>query len=371
MKFIDPKSLFVITVLWAVSARGEDRPHIVFVLADDLGFNDVGFHGSEIYTPKLDSLAGGGVRLANYYVQPICSPTRSQLLSGRYQIHTGLQHEIIWPTQPNGLPLDSPTLADKLREAGYTTHAIGKWHLGFYKEDYLPTRRGFDSFFGYLGGAEDYYTHFSCDGVHTANSHVKDSDDIPEVCGYDLRDGEVPVKTATGKYSTQMFTERAIKLIKDNDNTNPMFLYLAYQAVHSPLEVPDKYTWNNYNIQDPDRKTYAAMVSCMDEGVGNLTQALQDAGMWNNTIFIFSTDNGGQIFAGGNNWPLRGWKHSLWEGGVRGVGFVNSPLLPNPGTVTHQLIHISDWFPTLVGLAGVTVNGTKPLDGFDQWKTIR
>nr|KAG5699858.1 hypothetical protein BaRGS_034632 [Batillaria attramentaria] len=271
---------------FAQFVASDDRPNIVFVLADDYGFNDVGYHGSEIQTPNLDRLAGEGVKLENYYVQPICTPTRSQLMSGRYQIHTGLQHDIIWATQPNGLPLDSPTLADKMREAGYATHAVGKWHLGFYKEEYLPTRRGFDSFYGYLTGSEDYYTHFRCDSLHKGPGGSSYDENF---CGYDLRDNEVPVKTAAGKYSTQLFTDRAINLIKNHDTSKPLFLYMAYQAVHSPLEVPDKYTWDYYDIQDKHRKIYAGMVSCMDEGVGNLTQALQDAGMWNNTVFVFST----------------------------------------------------------------------------------
>ncbi|KAK7487293.1 hypothetical protein BaRGS_00021521 [Batillaria attramentaria] len=356
-----------ICLQFAQFVASDDRPNIVFVLADDYGFNDVGYHGSEIQTPNLDRLAGEGVKLENYYVQPICTPTRSQLMSGRYQIHTGLQHDIIWATQPNGLPLDSPTLADKMREAGYATHAVGKWHLGFYKEEYLPTRRGFDSFYGYLTGSEDYYTHFRCDSLHKGPGGSSYDENF---CGYDLRDNEVPVKTAAGKYSTQLFTDRAINLIKNHDTSKPLFLYMAYQAVHSPLEVPDKYTWDYYDIQDKHRKIYAGMVSCMDEGVGNLTQALQDAGMWNNTVFVFSTDNGGEILEGGNNWPLRGWKHSLWEGGMRGVGFVHAKQLQKPGTQLKELIHVSDWYPTLVGLAGGSLNGTKPLDGFDQWKTI-
>ncbi|XP_005090306.1 arylsulfatase B [Aplysia californica] len=332
------------------------RPNIIFVLADDYGFNDIGYHGSQISTPNLDQLASDGVKLENYYVQPICTPTRSQLMSGRYQIHTGLQHSIIHPEQPNGLPLDSPTMADKMKEAGYATHMVGKWHLGFYKDEYLPWNRGFNTYFGYLGGSEDYYNH-----TKAYTDHKK---------YLDLRDQNGPVHNETGHYSTHLFTEKAIDVVQAHDSSEPLFLYLAYQSVHGPLQVPEKYERQYRHIQDDNRRTYAGMVSAMDEGVGNLTQALKDKGLWDNTVLIFSTDNGGQIYEGGNNYPLRGWKASHWEGGLRGVGFVTGGRVPLKGTVNRELIHVSDWFPTLVGLAQGSLNGTKPLDGVDQWDTI-
>ncbi|KAL3871103.1 hypothetical protein ACJMK2_039122 [Sinanodonta woodiana] len=340
------------------SATRASRPHILFVLADDFGYHDIGYHGSEIQTPVLDRLALSGIRLENYYVQPICTPSRSQLMSGRYQIHTGLQHSIIWPTQPNGLPLNSPTLADKLREAGYSTHMVGKWHLGMYKKDYLPTSRGFDTYFGYLQGSEDYYTHSICDG---------------DLCGTDLRNNMDPVSYENGHYSTHLFTQKAIDIVNNYDVAKPLFIYLAYQAVHGPLQVPDRYMDKYHHIKDKDRRIYAGMVTAMDEGIGNLTEALKAKGLWNNTLLVFSTDNGGQILDGGNNWPLRGWKGSLWEGGVHGVGFVCGSLLDEKmhGTITQSLIHISDWFPTLVSLAGGSLNGTQPLDGVNQWETIK
>ncbi|KAL3871152.1 hypothetical protein ACJMK2_039169 [Sinanodonta woodiana] len=334
----------------------EATPHILFVLADDYGYHDIGYHGSEIKTPTLDKLALEGLRLENYYVQPICTPTRSQLMSGRYQIHTGLQHDIIWPTQPNGLPLNSPTLADKLREAGYSTHMVGKWHLGMYKKDYLPTSRGFDTYFGYLTGSEDYFTRNRC---------------YESYCGVDFRDNLEPVNQ-TGEYSTHLFTEKVINLIQNYDGSKPLFIYLAFQSVHSPLQVPETYTQPYRHIKDQHRRIYAGMVSAMDEAVRNITEALQAEGIWNNTILVFSTDNGGEILDGGNNWPLRGWKHSLWEGGVHGVGFIHSPFLNDTvkGTVSRDLMHVTDWFPTLVSLAGGSLNGTLPLDGIDQWETI-
>ncbi|KAL5011997.1 hypothetical protein ScPMuIL_010548 [Solemya velum] len=336
------------------------QPHILFIVADDYGFNDIGYHGSEIRTPTLDKLASEGVRLENYYVQPICTPTRSQLLSGRYQIHTGLQHGIIWPEQPNGLPLDSPTIADKLKESGYSTHAVGKWHLGFYKKDYLPTSRGFDTYFGYLTGSEDYYTHYRCNGEPYDHSF----------CGFDLRNNTEPCSTEKGHYSTHMFTKRVVDIVSSHDGSKPLFVYLPFQAVHSPLQVPDEYIEPYKFIKNNNRRKYAGMVAAMDEAIANITKAFKAKGIWDDTLLIFTTDNGGQILSGGNNWPLRGWKASLWEGGVRAVGFAHGNMLQKKKRVSKALMHVTDWFPTLVNLAGGSLNGTKPLDGFDQWDAL-
>ncbi|XP_061427349.1 arylsulfatase I [Lethenteron reissneri] len=339
------------------------RPHIVFILADDQGYHDVGYHGAEIRTRALDRLSAQGVRLENYYVQPVCTPTRSQLLSGRYQIHTGLQHSIIRPRQPSCLPLHLPTLPERLRDAGYATHMVGKWHLGFCRPECLPTRRGFDSFLGSLAGSGDHFTHEACDG--------------PAACGLDLRVGEHVARAHGGRYSTEMYAARAVRLVEEHDAAHgPLFLYVAFQAVHTPLQAPPRYTERYRRIANQARRRYAGMLSCLDEAVHNITEALHRRGLYNNSVLVYSSDNGGQPLSGGSNWPLRGRKGTYWEGGVRALGFVHSPLLRLKGRVSRALVHVSDWFPTLLALAGAgadttTADPASPaLDGHDVWRAL-
>ncbi|XP_033127696.1 arylsulfatase B-like [Anneissia japonica] len=339
------------------SKSKNSKPHVVFLLVDDFGFNDIGYHGSKIKTPVMDTLAKDGVILENYYVQPKCSPTRSQLLSGRYQIHTGLQHGTIKHNVPNCLPLDEETLPQSLKKLGYATHMVGKWHLGFYRKACLPTRRGFDSFFGLLLGSGGHW------------SHERDG-------GYDFRVNENVAKQYKNKYSTILFAKQARKIIMSHKPEKPLFLYVPFQAVHTPLEVPSRYSLPYKNVfQDRTRQIYAGMVTCVDEAIGNITNALKEKGIYQNSVIILSTDNGAQVHSsGGSNWPLRGMKGTLWEGGIRAVGFVHSRLIPKSvrGTVNRHLAHVSDWFPTIVeGIAKGKYRGAKPLDGYNIWESIK
>ncbi|XP_027030874.1 arylsulfatase I [Tachysurus fulvidraco] len=331
-------------------------PHIIFVMVDDQGYSDVGYHGSDIHTPVLDQLAAEGVKLENYYVQPICSPSRSQLMTGRYQIHTGLQHSIIRSRQPVCLPLDMPTLPERLRQAGYSTHMVGKWHLGFCRPECLPTSRGFQSFLGSLTGSGDHFNFQSCDGAET--------------CGFDLHDGERPAWELSGNYSTWLYAQRVKKILRTHDRRKPLFLYVALQAVHTPLQAPAHLLQRYASLGNSPRRHYAAMLSGVDEAVGEIVAEMRNRGYYHNSVLIYSSDNGGQPLSGGCNWPLRGGKGSYWEGGVRAVGFVHSPLLKMKSKISRALIHVSDWYPSLLYLAGTPEPDPQRLDGCNVWGAI-
>ncbi|CAN7938758.1 unnamed protein product, partial [Ixodes hexagonus] len=320
------------------------------------GWNDVPWHNPGIRAPNLQRLARGGVILEQNYVQPVCSPTRAALMTGRYPYRFGMQNGVLRPLEPKGLSLDLPFLADELRQRGYSTHAIGKWHLGYCKWGFTPTFRGFDSFRGYYLGAEDYYDHVANGG--------------PNITGYDLRSNTKVDWSASGRYSTVMFgrVQAADHLAPKGARTESP--RLGSQPCQCPLEntPPTSEALATDPLSD-SCLTFPGMVTAMDDAVGFLEQELVRLGLWNNTVLIFTSDNGGQVLAGGNNWPLRGNKNTLWEGGTRVPAFVASPLLKSPSRTSHSLVHVVDWFPTLVALAG----GGPPLsglDGVDQWKTI-
>ncbi|XP_014789497.1 arylsulfatase J [Octopus bimaculoides] len=357
--------IFILLLKCVTAAK---RPNIIIIVADDLGWNDVSFHGSnQIPTKNIDSLASEGIILNNYYVSPICTPTRSALMTGRHPIHTGMQHGVICSSQTYGLPLNETLMPEYLNKLGYTSHIVGKWHLGFISEDYTPTKRGFSSHFGYWLGAESYYLHLAGRG---------------DYLGYDFHRNLDVAKDALGHYSTEIFTQEAVKIIKNHNETKPLFLYLPYQAVHSSsiqpyLEAPEKYTKRFPNISNKQRKLFAGMVAALDDGVGEVVNALKSSGMYDNSIILFSTDNGGPANGynenAASNWPLRGMKNTLWEGGVRGVGFLHSPLLKKNGYISEQMVHVCDWLPTLYSAAGGNPDEEprmKNLDGYDLWSML-
>jgi len=340
--------LLASAVQFAVAAA---QPNIIYFLADDLGWTDVGWHGSEIKTPNLDKLANGGAKLEQFYVLPVCSPTRAALLTGRYPIRHGLQVGVVRPWAQYGLPLDERTLPQALREAGYTTHLSGKWHLGHFQPDYLPTRRGFDTQYGHYNGAIDYFTH-QRDGGHDWHRNDKETRD----------EG----------YTTSLLGAEAVRVVEQAQPGKPFFLYVPFNAPHTPLQAPDEYLKRYAHITHKKRQAFAAMVECLDEQVGRVVAALEKRGLTENTLIIFSSDNGGmEIEVGGaTNGKLRAQKGTLYEGGTRVCAFANWPGHIKPGTVVNEPLHIVDWFPTLVNLSGGSLQQKHPLDGRDIWPVV-
>ncbi len=331
-------------------ASAAEGPNILLILADDLGSYDVGWRGSEIKTPNLDQLAFGGARLEQFYVQPVCSPTRAALLTGRYPMRHGLQVGVVRPWAQYGLPLEERTLPQALHEAGYETAIFGKWHLGHFAPDYLPTRRGFDHQYGHYNGALDYFTHMRDGGF---DWHRDD-----KVC----RDEG---------YSTFLVADEAAKFIRGHDGKKPFFVYVPFNAVHAPLQSPEKYKEPYAAMRFPNRRTYAGMTTAMDEAVGRIISALDARGWRTNTLVIFSSDNGGPN-AGRltSNGPLRAGKGTVYEGGVKTCAFVNWVGHIKSNSVVNAPLHIADFYPTLLKIGGAKLEQELPLDGKDAWPAI-
>ncbi len=314
------------------------RPNILFIVGDDMGYGDVGFHKCiDIPTPNLDALAASGVQFTSGYVSgPYCSPSRAGLLTGRYQERFG--HEFN-PTGNQGLPLTETTIADRLKAAGYVTGLVGKWHLGAQPAMH-PQQRGFDEFFGFLGGSHSY---FNLTGILRGTEQVNELD-----------------------YTTDAFGREAVSFI-DRHQTKPWFLYLAFNAVHTPMNATDDRLAKFPNIQDPQRRTYDAMMLAMDEAIGKVRAKLVEAGLDKNTLVIFISDNGGPTMKGvtvngSSNLPLRGSKRTTLEGGIRVPYVVSWPGQIKPGIYHLPAIQL-DLTATALAVAGVKVNPAMKLDG--------
>lgn len=343
--------------LWALVAgcmgatwAAEGKPNIVVIVADDLGYADCGFGGGkEIATPHLDKLAAAGTVLESFYVQPVCSPTRAALMTGRYPMRHGLQVGVIRPTAKYGLPLEERTLASALREAGYFTAITGKWHLGSFDKAYWPQARGFDHAYGHLFGALDYFTH-QRDG---------------QVDWY--RNGE---RLEEEGYTTHLLAREAVKLVETAAADKPFFLYVPFNGVHTPLQVPERYL-QPYGKLQGQRRTLAGMLAAVDEAVGQIVAAVEKKGVRQRTLFVFSSDNGG--YNPGvvtDNGPLRAGKGTLYEGGVRAAAFATWDGQIPAGKRSAEPLHMVDWYPTLIRLAGGSLEQKTPLDGRDLWPTL-
>ena len=346
------KKRLLLSLCFALTTFAEEapRPNIVFLLADDLGRADCGFMGrKDIQTPHLDKLAKAGAILDQFYVQPVCSPTRAALMTGRYPMRHGLQVGVVRPWAQYGLPLEERTLPQALKEAGYETAIVGKWHLGTFQPAYLPLQRGFDHQYGHYNGAIDYFTHIRDGGF---DWHKNDQENHDE------------------GYSTHLIAKESVRLIRERDAKKPLFLYVPFNAVHGPYQVPDDYL-KPYAELKGTRQKYAGMLAAMDEAVGQIAAAIDEAGMRKNTLFIFSSDNGGpspgQIT---DNGPLRAGKGTLYEGGTRVVAFATWDGVIKAGSTVKAPLHIVDWYPTLLKLGGAKLEQKLPLDGRDAWPAI-
>jgi len=340
-----------------------EKPNIVHIVADDLGWKDVGFNGcQDIKTPNLDKLAAEGAQFKEFYAQPMCTPTRACLMTGRYPFRYGLQTAVIPSVSKYGLDTTEWLLPQCLKEAGYMTAIVGKWHLGHADKKYWPRQRGFDYQYGAMIGELDYFTH----SEHGVLDWFRDN---------------LPVQEEG--YTTNLIGKDAVNLIEKHDPATPLYLYLTFNAPHTPYQAPKEYVDRYPNIADPTRRTYAGMVSCLDDEVGRVVAALEKKKMRGNTLILFHSDNGGTrsaMFAGVmadmskikipcDNGPYREGKGTLYEGATRVCALANWPGHIKPQKVD-GLIHVVDLYPTLAALAGASTSKCKPLDGLNVWSTM-
>ena len=371
MKSTPKQSLIAVALTSALALLGgiapanaaDSKPNILFIITDDLGWKDVGYHGSDIKTPNIDALAAGGAKLEQFYAQPLCTPTRACLMTGRYPLRYGLQTAVIPAAYTYGLPTDEWLLPQSLKEAGYKTAIVGKWHLGHGDRKFWPRQRGFDHQYGPLIGEIDYFTH-------------KEHETLDW-----YRDNKAVVEEG---YSTTLLGNDAVKLVNAHDPAMPLYLYLAFNAAHTPYQATPEYLDRYKHIADPSRRAYAGSITAMDDQIGRVLAALDQKKMRDNTLIIFMSDNGGTRsakFAGSitdmskvvipcDNGPYREGKGELYEGGTRVIALANWPGHIKAGSTVNGMMHVVDLYPTLAKLAGASTAKCKPLDGVDVWQTI-
>jgi arylsulfatase B/arylsulfatase I/J len=363
--------MFRLPVLAAAAGAGaSSQPHLVFMVLDDIGWSDVSYHGSDFPTPRIDELATTGVRLEKYYVQQVCSPTRSALMTGRYPFRTGMQHcTTLAPGSEAHIPEDVPTLAEALKGAGYSTAMIGKWHLGYASWDFTPTGRGFDSHAGYFQGEVDYF------------KKTFDRPGMAAATGLDFWRNRTVARDAVGTHSMDFYMAEAERLLDERDPSKPLFLYFAHQQIHTPLEAPpgEEYEAACKSVTASKwRNIVCRMANSLDSAVGNFVDMLKARGMWEDTLLWVTTDNGGMTSfrdpstppaSAASNWPLRGGKTTLFEGGVRGISFVAGGRLPvsASGRIVNDLLQHVDVPVTLAALGNATFSEA---DGFNVWDVV-
>ncbi len=343
---------FTFFSFWGI-AQDMEKPNIIIILADDLGWGDVGFHDSEILTPNIDKLASEGVILNRYYTATICSPSRAGLLTGRYPDRVGIRSTGITPWRDYGLDTAEVTLPEILKKAGYKNRAIiGKWHLGHSRQAYHPLKRGFTHFYGHYNGALDYFTHKREGELDWHNDYES---------SYDKG------------YTTDLLANEAVKCIKAYNDEDPFFLYVAFNAPHAPLQAKEEDLLRyGFDKDKPlfakgkghgntPRQTYSAMVTCMDRGIGRIMETLDKLGIADNTLVLFHSDNGAG--AGASSGRLRGKKYREWEGGVRAPAVIKWPNGFKGKRILNQVTGYVDVVPTIRDIVNSTDKPKLPLDG--------
>ena len=375
-----PRSIIVFSLLLMISCTPQqatnttkkaDRPNILFILCDDLGYSDVGFNGGkDVKTPSLDALATGGTMFSSAYVaHPFCGPSRAALLTGRYPHLIGSQFNLPRTGerghQTKGVPAEESFLSKTLQNAGYYTGAVGKWHLG-HAEEFHPNNRGFDDFYGFLGGGHNYFpTKYQAAyqrEVEKGTKAIWDYITPLEHNGKEVKETE---------YLTDAFSREAIRFVNDaTKKDNPFFLYLSYNAPHSPLEAKEEDLAKFSHIKDKKRRTFAAMVYAVDRGVGQIVETLKTNGQFENTLIVFLSDNGGKLKLGGTNYPLTAGKGSTHEGGYRTPMFFHWSKKVKANHKYVFPISALDFYPTLAELAGANLPKNKVLGGKNIWNDV-
>ena len=348
------------------SHKSNGQPNVVFVLADDMGYGSI----DKTVSPTLYDLQKNGIQLTKYYTQEICAPTRASLMTGRYPLSLGLTDNDLGADKMDGLPLSETTVAELFQGAGYTTYMFGKWNLGNPTAQYLPTARGFDYYLGYLDAFNSYWSKMSPDKTNFRDFLYADKDCFYKYDGVDM-----------DHYSTHLYQDKAVATIHAHDyDESPLFMYLSFQAVHTPFAdvhstypdgIPDDYLdsdvleYIDKTYRGMNQQQYSKALNIMDTAVKSVHKALDKTGQLDNTYILFASDNGGCPPNGGRNYPLRGCKGTLFEGGVHVEAFLYSPLIASSKTGEYSnIFHVSDWFPTMCDLAGISYGHlTNPLDG--------
>ena len=366
----------LIILFTALVTDADSRPNVIIMLADDLGWADVGYHGGDIDTPSLDRLAAEGVQLNRFYTTPICSPTRAALMTARNPIRLGVAYAVILPWDPNGIHPDEYFLPEAFLEAGYQTAMIGKWHLGHSQQTYHPNERGFEHFYGHLNTEVGYFSPFSNQG------------------GSDFQHNGVTIEDEG--YETFLLGEEASRYIRDRDKGRPFFLYIPFLAPHTPLEAPngliEKYsninrdlpparsqqtdgtrTMSKLMLRESARPLYAAVVDAMDQAIGQVLTTLDEEQISDETIVLFFSDNGGAAYStgGANNAPLRGGKGETFEGGIRVVSLLRWPEQLEARGGMNSIMTVMDVFPTLMDAIGIEPGSHYPWDGRSLWPAIK